>query len=184
MRAPALAILAIILFAAPIQAQNAHDFTFTAIDGEPLPLSRFRGKPVLVVNTGSFCGFTHQYADLQDIWRRYRDRGFVLLGVPSNDFGSQEPGTSAEIKSFCEVNFDIVFPLTEKVAVRGGGAHPFYRWAARALGPEAAPRWNFHKYLIGPDGRLAGWFPTATKPSAPEVTQAIEALIATAAPGN
>jgi glutathione peroxidase len=158
-------------------AATAHDFAFTSIEGEPLPLASFRGKTVLVVNTASFCGFTRQYAGLQEVWERYRDRGLVVLGVPSNDFGGQEPGSEAEIKKFCEVNFDVDFPLTEKEQVVGPTAHPFYRWAAAQLGTAAAPRWNFHKYLVGPDGRLVAWFPTATEPTAPEVVEAIEASL-------
>lgn len=160
-----------------LHAQTAHDFAFASIEGEPLPLSRFEGQAVLLVNTASRCGFTHQYGDLQAVWERYRDRGLVVLGVPSNDFGSQEPGTEAEIKHFCEVNFDVDFPLTEKVTVKGEAAHPFYRWAAEKLGPGSKPRWNFHKYLIAPDGRLAGWFGTSTPPTAEAVVQAIEEVL-------
>jgi glutathione peroxidase len=155
-------------------AKSAYDFGFTSIEGESMPLSKLRGKVVLVVNTASFCGFTRQYGDLQAVWEEYRDRGLVVVGVPSNDFGNQEPGTEAEIKSFCEVNFDIDFPLTTKQKVVGETAHPFYVWAAGQAGPEGRPRWNFHKYLIGPDGQLAGWFPTRTAPTAPSVTEAIE----------
>ena len=155
-------------------ASSAYDFTFTSIDGQAVPLSSFRGKVVLLVNTASRCGFTPQYAELQELWARYRDAGLVVLGVPSNDFGGQEPGSEAEIKEFCEVNFDVDFPLTSKEQVVGEAAHPFYRWARAQLGSEAQPRWNFHKYLIGPDGQLAGWFPTRTKPTAPEVVQAVE----------
>lgn len=157
--------------------KSAHDFSFTAIDGAPLPLSQLSGKAVLVVNTASFCGFTRQYAGLQALWQRYRAKGLVVLGVPSNDFGGQEPGTEAEIKEFCEVNFDVDFPLTEKVRVRGDAAHPFYRWARAELGATAAPRWNFHKYLVAPDGRLAGWFPTGERPDSGRLTAAIDAVL-------
>ena len=164
--------------AAPVaSAATAYDFAFTSIEGTPLPFSRLRGKAVLVVNTASFCGFTPQYEALQGLWERYRGRGLVVLGVPSNDFGGQEPGGNAEIKRFCEVNFNVDFPLTSKAVVRGAGAHPFYRWAADELGAAAKPRWNFHKYLVGPDGRLAGWFPTATLPDSDEVIRAIEAIL-------
>jgi len=159
------------------QPQTAHDFSFTSIDGEPLPLASFAGKAVMVVNTASHCGFTHQYADLQDLWSRYRDRGFVLLGVPSNDFGGQEPGTEAEIKQFCEVNFDVDFPLTEKASVKGDDAHPFYRWAAAELGAIAKPRWNFHKYLVSPDGRLIDWFSTPTSPTSTKVVKLVESVL-------
>ena len=154
--------------------QNAFGFSFTGITGEPVPMAQFAGKVVLVVNTASQCGFTQQYADLQRVWQTYRDRGLVVLGVPSNDFGGQEPGTEAEIKAFCEVNFDVDFPLTAKEHVKGASAHPFYRWAADQVGALATPKWNFHKYLIAPDGRLVGWFSTVTRPTSQTVTSAIE----------
>ncbi|MCK6451599.1 MAG: glutathione peroxidase [Alphaproteobacteria bacterium] len=156
---------------------TALDFAFATIEGAPLDLAAFRGKAVLVVNTASFCGYTPQYAGLQKLWERYRERGLVVLGVPSNDFGQQEPGSAVEIKRFCEVNYSIDFPLTEKVAVTGAAAHPFYRWAAAELGAAAAPRWNFHKYLVGPDGRLVAWFPTRVAPDDPPLVQAIEAAV-------
>jgi len=154
---------------------SAYDFSFTSIDGGDLPLASFAGKTVLIVNTASFCGFTDQYKGLQALWERYRDRGLVVLGVPSNDFGGQEPGSEGEIKTFCEVNYGIDFPMTTKEKVKGKGAHPFYRWAGDELGALALPRWNFHKYLIGPDGRLVDWFSTTTNPQSDKVTKAIEA---------
>lgn len=178
-------LVALLFMAAPAMAESpgtAYDFTFTSIEGEPLPLSGYRGKVVLLVNTASRCGFTPQYADLQEVWSRYRDRGLVVLGVPSNDFGGQEPGSEAQIKEFCEVNFAVDFPLTSKEQVKGAGAHPFYLWAVTELGREAAPRWNFHKYLIGPDGQLAGWFATRTKPTDSEVIDAVEAQLAKISP--
>jgi glutathione peroxidase len=158
-------------------AHSAWDFSFVGIDGQPLPLAQFQGKAVLLVNTASQCGFTPQYKGLQVLWQKYRDRGLVVLGMPSNDFGGQEPGSSAEIKGFCETSFGIDFPLTEKVKVTGNQAHPFYRWAARELGPLAKPRWNFHKYLIAPDGRLVDWFSTVTSPESPSISKAIETLL-------
>lgn len=161
------------------QGNGAHAFSFVSIEGKPLPLASLSGKAVMIVNTASRCGFTKQYADLQDLWQRYRDRGLVVLGVPSNDFGGQEPGTEAEIKTFCEVNFDVDFPLTEKVRVKGDGAHPFYKWAADELGALAKPRWNFHKYLIASDGRLVEWFSTPTSPTEARVIRAVEAALPT-----
>lgn len=154
---------------------SAHDFAFDSIAGNPLPLRSFKGRVVLMVNTVSRCGFTRQYGDLQALWQRYRDRGLVVLGVPSNDFGSQEPETEPNIKGFCEINFDVNFPMTSKVHVKGDDAHPFYRWAAKELGFAAKPRLNFHKYLIAPDGRLVDWFASPTLPSAKRVRRAIEA---------
>ena len=160
-----------------VAAENgsAYQFAFTAIDGQPLPMSSFEGKTVLVVNTASFCGYTPQYEGLQKLYDAYAGRGFVVLGVPSNDFGRQEPGTSEEIKQFCEFNFAITFPLTEKQVVSGSNAHPFYAWAGRVLGQKAKPHWNFHKILIGPDGSALATWPTATTPSDKSIVDTIEA---------
>ena len=119
-------------------AGNAHGFAFTSIEGEALPMAGFAGRPVLVVNTASMCGFTYQYAALQRLWAAYRERGLVVLGVPSNDFDGQEPGSAAEIKTFCEVNFDVDFPLTEKVRVKGDASHPLFAWLGQQLGPRRA----------------------------------------------
>nr|WP_245689328.1 glutathione peroxidase [Roseospirillum parvum] len=157
---------------------TAHDFSFTTIDGQPLPLKDFAGKTVLVVNTASRCGFTPQYEGLQSLWETYRERGLVVLGVPSNDFAGQEPGSEAEIKEFCTVNFSINFPMTEKVSVKGDAAHPFYAWARQQGGFLSAPKWNFHKYLIGPDGRLVDWFSSMTKPDAAKLRAAVERSLA------
>jgi glutathione peroxidase len=181
MRLAALIAATVIALSFPATAagepETAYSFAFESIDGKPLPLETYRGKAVMVVNTASFCGYTRQYAGLVDLWRAYRDRGLVVLGVPSNDFGGQEPGTEAEIKTFCEVNFDVDFPLAAKADVTGADAHPFYRWAARELGAGSVPKWNFHKYLVDADGRLTAWFPTATEPMASEVTRAVEAVL-------
>jgi len=143
---------------------SAHDFEFTMIDGERIPLSQFAGKSVLVVNTASACGLTPQYEGLQALWERYRDRGLVVLGVPSNDFGGQEPGSEAEIKSFCTSRYQVSFPMTAKNAVIGGNAHPLYKWAVKQAGEAAAPKWNFHKYLIDADGALVGTFGSRVAP--------------------
>lgn len=156
---------------------GAWAFTFRALDGSELPLRHFRGAALLVVNTASRCGFTPQYKGLQDLWRDYRGRGLVVLGVPSNDFGGQEPGSAGEIRNFCETRFAVDFPLAEKARVRGSDAHPFYQWAARQRGPWASPLWNFHKYLVAPDGRLADWFSTLTRPDSPRLHDAIERIL-------
>lgn len=156
---------------------SAHDFRFNSIDGGLLPLKAYKSKPVLVVNTASFCGFTPQYKDLEALWSRYRGRGLVVLGVPSNDFGEQEPGTAAEIKTFCITNYAVDFPLASKEKVLGGEAHLFYRWIVQELGEAAAPRWNFHKYLIGPEGEIVGTWPSRVSPLSLEITKEIEALL-------
>ena len=152
---------------------TAFAFHFAGLKGGDIQLAEFAGKPILVVNTASYCGYTPQYRDLEALWRQYQRRGLVVLGVPSNDFGEQEPGTEAEIKQFCESTYQVDFPLTEKYRVVGGAAHPFYRWAAGTLGEAGAPRWNFHKYLIGRDGRIAAVFSTQTEPTDPKVIAAI-----------
>lgn len=156
---------------------TAHDFAFTSIDGAELPLASFRGKAVLVVNTASACGLTPQYEGLQKLYSDHREEGLVVLGVPCNQFMGQEPGTEAEIKSFCETRFSVDFPLTSKVEVKGDNAHPFYAWAHEVLGESAVPIWNFHKILIGRNGEAVRAFDPRTTPDAPELAQAVnEAL--------
>lgn len=153
--------------------KSAHDFTFTSIDGRPLPLSEFAGKAVLVINTASQCGFTPQYAGLESLHEDYGPKGLVVLGVPCNDFGAQEPGTEGEIAQFCETSFGVKFPLTSKESVQGDAAHPFYQWAREELGDERAPQWNFHKYLVAPDGRLVAALATSVEPTSEEALAAI-----------
>jgi len=137
------------------------------------------GKPTLVVNTASECGYTPQYAELQQLWERYRERGLVVLGVPCNDFGQQEPGDATQIGGFCQKNYGVNFPLTAKVEiVSAGGRHPFYRSVAQALGEDQLPRWNFHKFLVGADGELLGGWPSKVSPLAKEITDAIEDSLA------
>lgn len=157
--------------------RTAHDFTFTAISGEELPLAQFKGKPVLVVNTASECGFTPQYKELQQLHERYGAQGLVVLAVPSDDFGGQEPGGNKEIQAFCQTHYGVNFHLAAKERVKGEVAHPFYRWARQEKGALSAPKWNFHKYLIASDGTLAEWFATTTSPLSGKVTAAIEALL-------
>jgi len=157
--------------------QTAHDFSFTAIDGKPLPLSTFAGKVLLVVNTASECGYTPQYEGLEALWQAGKDKGLVVLGVPCNDFGGQEPGASEQIATFCKVNYGVTFPLTEKVAVKGANAHPFFKWAGEQAGALGRPKWNFHKYLIGREGQFIDWFSTATTPMGPKIRKAVDAAL-------
>tara|TARA_B100000674_G_scaffold13243_2_gene9816 strand:- start:219 stop:782 length:564 start_codon:yes stop_codon:yes gene_type:complete len=156
------------------RAMNAYQFSFQSIDGEPMPLSRFEGKVILVVNTASQCGFTSQYSGLVELWKKYKDEGLIVLAVPSNDFGGQEPGTANEIKTFCEVAFGVDFPMTEKVSVSGRDPHPFYKWAKTELGARAKPLWNFHKYVVGRDGELIDWFSSITSPNSSRLAKSIE----------
>lgn len=156
---------------------GAFGFGFTSVEGGPLPLRRYAGRPMLVANTASLCGFAYQYAGLQRLWEAYRERGLVVLAVPSGDFGGQELGTSGEIKTFCETNFDLDFPMTEKARVRGDGAHPLFVWLRRELGEAAVPRWNFHKILVAPDGRPVAAWPSGVEPDSPDVRAAVERLL-------
>lgn len=160
---------------ADAQGGSARDFTFESIDGGQISLADLKGRVVMVVNTASFCGFTHQYAGLQELWIRYEARGLVVIGVPANDFGGQEPGTDSEIKTFCQGGFGITFPLAAKSRVVGPLAHPFYRWAAKTMGPANVPRWNFHKYLVGADGELVAAFGSSVGPTSVTLVAAIEA---------
>lgn len=158
-------------------SKRVGDFTLTAIDGAPLPMKQFAGKVVLLVNTASFCGYTPQYDGLQKLQTSYEGKGFTVVGVPSGDFLSQEYKSNKEISTFCKAKFGIKFPLAEKGDVIGKNAIPIYRWAAAILGQDNTPRWNFHKYLIGRDGRLIAAFGTKTTPQDPAVTGAIETAL-------
>jgi len=157
---------------------TAHDFALPGIGGGEIRLEDFSGQAVLLVNTASECGFTPQYEDLEALWRERKGKGLVVIGVPSNDFGAQEPGSESAIAAFCEKNYAVTFPLAAKQNVIGPGAHPLYRWIAAELGEGAAPKWNFHKYLIGPDGALAGAWPSRVAPRAPDIERAIDAALA------
>ena len=154
---------------------NAYDFSFKNIDGSnSINLSDYKGKLVMIVNTASLCGFTKQYSELQELYHKYKDQGLVIIAVPSNDFGKQEPGSGEEIKTFCETNFGITFPITEKVHVQSKASHPFFVWTREKLGFLSGPKWNFYKYLIGKDGNLVGYFSSFTKPMSKKLTKIIE----------
>ena len=159
-------------------SKTAHDFVFTSIDGKPLPMSTFKGKAVLVVNVASQCGLTPQYSGLETLWKEKGGNGLIVLGVPANDFGAHEPGTEYEIKTFCETRFNVDFPMTAKEHVIGPDAHALYKWVAEELGEDAAPKWNFHKYLIAKDGGIAGTFGPRTPPDDPEMNAAIDKALA------
>jgi len=163
--------------AAVAAGPSAWDFSFTAIDGEQLPLSQYEGQAVLVVNTASRCGFTSQYDALQQLWLDYRERGLIVIGVPSDDFGGQELSSEVEIKQFCEVNFNIDFPLTSITSVKGGTAHPFYKWAGQEVGMFARPKWNFHKYLIDRNGQLSASFSSMALPTSDKIRTAVETVL-------
>jgi glutathione peroxidase len=154
--------------------KSAYDFTFETLDGKPLPLSDFKGKVLLIVNTASKCGFTPQFKALQGLYDKYKDKGLVIIGVPSNDFGEQEPGSGEEIKKFCELNYGVTFPMTSKQEVTGDNAHPFYKWAYDVLGFGTGPKWNFHKYVVDGNGHLLDYFNSTTEPDSDKVIRLIE----------
>jgi glutathione peroxidase len=153
------------------------DFNIKNIDGKIINFSKYDGKVILLVNVASKCGFTKQYINLQKLWEIYKDKGLIVLGVPSNQFGGQEPGTNKEIKSFCEINFNITFPLTEKVDVKGEKAHAIYKWANKNHGKSTVPKWNFHKILINREGKIQDTFLSFTEPTSKKITNEIEKIL-------
>ena len=157
-------------------AEIAYNFKFNGIDGTQINLTDYENKVLVVVNVASRCGFTPQYSDLQKVWEDYKDKDVIIIGVPTNNF-KQEPGSNKEIKDFCETNFNINFPMTEKIDVIGKNAHPFFKWARENYGNGAVPKWNFHKIIIGKDGKVANTFSSITKPSSEKFRKAIEKLI-------
>ena len=155
-----------------------YEFQFDRLDGKPLPLRDFSNRAVLLVNTASRCGFTAQYAGLQSLWEINGSAGLVVVGVPSDDFGGQEPGAPSEIRQFCVDRFGVTFPMAGKQRVRGPDAHPVYRWMAREAGFLGRPRWNFHKYLFDRQGAPAGWFTALTAPDSRKLRAAIDNVLA------
>lgn len=160
-----------------VSDMSFHDFTMNAIDGKPTALSSFKGKVVLVVNTASECGYTPQYAGLVRLHEKLRDKGFSVLGFPSNDFGAQEPGSDAEIVQFCDSRFKVSFPLFSKSVVKGGGKSPLYAFLTQAP-PAGEVKWNFEKFLIGKDGKVAGRYPSSVDPEDTKLAADIEAALA------
>ena len=156
---------------------TAYGFSFQGLKGGDIRLADFAGKPLLIVNTASLCGFTPQYAGLQDVWTRFRERGLTVIGVPSNDFGGQEPGGVTDIAETAEHAYHVTFPIAAKTSVKGPNAHPFYKWAA-AERPADLPGWNFHKYLVGHDGYLSDAFSSRVEPTDTRVITAISRAFA------
>jgi glutathione peroxidase len=159
---------------------TAHDFTFPMLDAQgDLRLADYAGKAVLIVNVASACGFTPQYRELESLYETKAGKGLVVIGVPCNDFGQQEPGAEKQIREFCDASYHVTFPMTGKVEiVARERRHPFYKWIAAQLGEEALPRWNFHKYLIGKDGQVAKTFSSKASPLAPTLLDAVKKALA------
>ena len=161
---------------APMNRATAYAFSFLGLEGGTIRLLDYAGKPILIVNTASLCGYTPQYAGLQQLWTTLHGRGLMIIGVPSNDFGAQEPGSAADIVKTAHHDYGVTFPVTQKVDIKGANAHPFYKWAAIER-PLDTPRWNFHKYLIARDGSLAAAFATQVEPTDPRVISGIAAAL-------
>ena len=153
-----------------------YDFKIKGISGEVIDLSDYKGQPVLVVNTASYCGFTKQYNDMQELWEKYRDQGLIVLGIPSNSF-NQEKKNDKEVKNFCEVDFNIDFPLSTITDVKGDNAHEIFKWAKDNYGKSAIPKWNFYKILINRDGKIEETYSSFTKPTSQKIIKKIEKLL-------
>ena len=153
-----------------------YDFKINSISGDIIDLREFKGKPVLIVNTASYCGFTKQYEDMQKLWESYREKGLVVLGIPSNSF-NQEKNNNSEVKEFCEVNFNINFPMTEITNVKGDDAHEIYKWAKENHGKSAVPKWNFYKILINKEGKIEDTYASLTNPTSKKIISKIESLL-------
>ena len=160
-----------------INEMNFYDFKIEDIQGEEISLDIYKGKTILLVNVASNCGFTNQYGDLQNLWEKYKEKNLIVLGVPSNQFGNQEPGSNSEIKNFCEVNFNVNFPMTSKYDVKGENAHDIYKWAKATFGNKAVPKWNFHKILIDKNGKVHDTFVSFTNPMSKKVLSEIEQIL-------
>ena len=153
------------------------DFKINSINGDSINLSKYTGKTILLVNVASNCGFTKQYDDLQKLYDVFKDKGLIVVGVPTNQFGGQEPGTDEEIKKFCETNFNITFPMTSKYDVKGNNAHPIYVWAKDTYGKSTVPKWNFHKILINKDGEIEDTFASFTGPMSKKIINKLEQIL-------
>ena len=160
-----------------MENKTFYDFELEFITGETISLDKYEGKAILLVNVASKCGFTKQYTDLQNLWQKYREKNLIVLGVPSNQFGGQEPGSNDEIKDFCETNFNINFPMTSKYDVKGENAHDVYKWAKDTFGKSAVPKWNFHKILIDKNGKIYDTFASFTNPMSKKIIKELENIL-------
>jgi glutathione peroxidase len=177
-----LTLMALLGMSAMAADRTVYDFTLNSIDGQPTPLSSFKGKVVLLVNVASRCGFTPQYSALESLYEKYKDRGFVIVGIPANNFGAQEPGTNQEIKTFCTAKYHVTFPMMAKVSVKGSDITPLYQFLTdKTSHPETGGEigWNFTKFLVGPDGKVIARFDSAAEPDSPQVIAEIEKALAT-----
>jgi glutathione peroxidase len=180
MKLPKIIVLIMFFFsnsanAKNILAEDIYNYSFDKVDGKgKIDLKNYKGKLIIVVNTASLCGFTKQYASLQNLWAKYRDQGLVIIGVPSNNFGNQEPGGNTEIQNFCTAKFAITFPLAAKIDIKGDNAHPFFVRTRAEFGKISGPSWNFYKYIISPEGKLIAWYTSLVNPESKKFVSMIE----------
>ena len=177
-----LILISLIMFSFTDKVEAKYDKLFfdlsvKSIDNKDIDLSKYRGKTILLVNVASNCGFTKQYTGLQELYDKYKKKNFIVLGVPTNQFGGQEPGSNDEIKNFCETNFNITFPITDKVDVKGSNAHMLYKWAKKNHGSSTVPKWNFHKILINKEGKIQDTFSSFTTPLSDKIKKQIELIL-------
>ena len=153
------------------------DLSFESIDGNVISLKDYKNKPILIVNSASFCGFTYQYEELENLYQKFNKKGLVIIAIPSNDFGGQEFKDNKKVKEFCEVNFNISFPITTITKVKGKNRHPFFNWVEKEAGYLSLPKWNFYKYLINKEGKLSSWFSSVTKPSSDKFLKELRSIM-------
>ena len=172
-------ILATVIGPAALAPSSIYDFKMDDIDGKSVPLTKFKGKVLLVVNVASKCGNTPQYAGLEAMYKKYKDQGFAILGFPANEFGGQEPGTNAQIKEFCTATYNVEFPMFSKIVVKGEGIHPLYQWLIQQTDNKNDIEWNFAKFVVGRDGKVLARFSPKTQPTDPNLVSLVEKALAT-----
>ena len=177
MKSNCLIFFLFFLLMSKIAQANLYEYTFKGIDGDTIILDSLKGKPLIIVNTASFCGYTYQYQELQNIYDKYKDKGLIIIGIPSNDFGNQEFSNNKEVKNFCEIKFNITFTLAEITKIKGKNGHPFFKWIKNQNGFLSFPKWNFYKYIFDKRGNLTAWFSSVTKPNSDRFINEVDKIV-------
>ncbi len=172
-----LVILFLYMSTSKFANSNIYDLSFLGIDGNKISLEKFKNKPLIIVNTASLCGFTYQYGELENLFKKFKSQGLTIIGIPSNNFGNQELENEKKVKEFCDLNFNITFPLTTITNVKGKNRHPFFKWVYENGGAISTPKWNFYKYLIDKQGNLSSWFSSVTSPASTKFITAVKKIL-------
>ena len=173
-----ISVIFVVLMSCSFSAKSdVYKFSFEGIDGKQIFLKDFKNKPILIVNTASLCGFTYQYEELERLYKKFKTKDLIVIGIPSNDFGNQELDDNKKVKEFCSLNFNITFPMTSITSIKGNDKHPFFDWVKKQGGVLSTPKWNFYKYLIDREGKLVSWFSSVTKPLSKKLLSEIEKII-------